>query len=79
MMNMHVRHGVKAHFTPHIEYMYLPPVRRNLGMPMYSVRRIFGKFHFFSFYREKIHHSTSYTYLHFVLVFAFEKERGRYI
>lgn len=39
---MHVRHGVKAHFAPHIEYMYLPPkVRRNLGMPMCSVRRIF--------------------------------------
>lgn len=84
MMNMHVRHGVKAHFAPHIEYMYLPPkVRRNLGMRMCSVRRIFGKFHFFSFYREKSHHTTSYrclptSYLPtlpFMLVFTFEREK----
>lgn len=77
MMNMHVRHGVKAHFAPHIEYMYLPPkVRRNLGMPMCSVRRVFFFFilifFFFFFYppplKEKSQsqssiHTTSYTYL----------------
>lgn len=93
MMNMHVRHGVKAHFIPHIEYMYLPSkVRRNLGVPMYSVRR------FFFFYpplpKEKSQsqssiHTILYTYLPptylpyptlpFVLGFAFERERVRYV
>lgn len=91
MMNMHVRHGVKAHFVPHSEYMYLPPkVSRNLGMRMCSVRR------FLFFYpplpKEKSQsrssiHTTSYTYLPTsylptylpcILVFAFERERVRY-
>lgn len=78
MMNMHVRHEVKAHLAPHIEYMYLREGGTYLCLSMYSVRRIFGKFHFFSFYREKIHHTTSYTYLPylpFILVFAFEREK----